>query len=254
MATSQGQFVWYELMTTDIAAAATFYSGVVGWSAADSGMPGMTYTIVSMADRPVGGLMPLTAATSGAKPGWTGYVGVENVDATAAKASQHGGLVCREPSDIPGVGRFAVLADPQGAPFVVFHSANPAPEPPAPNTPGFAGWHELQATDWQGAFAFYSELLGWTKAEAVDMGPMGLYQLFAAGREPVGGMMNKQDAGPTPFWRYYFNTDDIDAAGRRIAEHGGEVVSGPHQVPGGSWILHGLDPQGATFALVGPRA
>ena len=85
------------------------------------------------------------------------------------------------------------------------------------------------------------------------MGPMGLYQLFSAGREPIGGMMNKMDAGSASLWRYYFNTDDIDAAARRIADHNGEVLNGPHQVPGGSWILHGLDPQGATFALVGPR-
>ena len=254
MTSAQGQFVWYELMTTDITAAATFYSGVIGYSAADAGMPGMTYTILSIEGRPVSGLMPVAAAAPGAKPGWMGYVGVDDVDATAAEATGLGGVVCREPTDIPGVGRFAVLADPQGAPFIVFNSSSIAPERPAPNTPGFAGWHELQASDWQSAFDFYAGLFGWSKADAVDMGPMGLYQLFSAGHEPIGGMMTRIDPKAPPSWRYYFNTDDVDAAAQRIADFGGEVVSGPHQVPGGRWILHGLDPQRVSFALLGARS
>src|SRR5205085_9119861 len=102
-------------------------------------------------------------------------------------------------------------------------------------------------------FAFYSKLFGWTKADAIDMGPMGTYQLFSTGNGPVGGMMTKTPQTPAPFWLYYFNVSGIDAARERVKTAGGKVINGPMEVPGGSWILQGLDPQGAMFALVGPK-
>ena len=83
------------------------------------------------------------------------------------------------------------------------------------------------------------------------MGPMGTYQIFAAGGAPIGGMMN--DATQAPSWIYYFNVPALDAAAGRIVAHGGQVVCDPHEVPGGSWFLRALDPQGAMFALVAPR-
>ena len=187
-------FVWYELMTTDADAAETFYSDVVGWRTQDAGMPGMRYTILSVGEAGVGGIMtiPPNACAAGARPGWIGYIGVDDVDATAGRVKQAGGTIHKLPEDIPGIGRFAVVADPQGASFVLFRgSSEQPPERPAPGVPGSPGWHELHAGEWQSAFAFYADLFGWTKAEAVDMGAMGTYQLFAAGAEPIGGMMTK---------------------------------------------------------------
>ena len=165
-----------------------------------------------------------------------------------------GGTVRRAPEDIPGVGRFAVVADPQGAGFMLFEPL-PGSERPvvAQGTPGRAEWHELHAADRDAAFDFYAGQFGWTKAEAFDMGPMGTYQLFAAGDTTIGGMMTKMDAFPTPFWLYYFGVDAIDAAIERITANGGQILHGPAEVPGGAWIVQALDPQGAMFALVGPR-
>jgi predicted enzyme related to lactoylglutathione lyase len=112
----------------------------------------------------------------------------------------------------------------------------------------------LHTTDWPAAFGFYAALFGWTKGEPFDMGPMGVYQLFATGDCPVGGMMNMTaEPKAPPHWLYYFNVEAIDAAVARVAAAGGQVLNGPMQVPGGSWIVQGLDPQGAPFALVGPR-
>ncbi len=85
------------------------------------------------------------------------------------------------------------------------------------------------------------------------MGPMGTYQLFAAGAEPIGGMMTKFDGIPAPFWLYYFTVGAIDAAAARVTDKGGQVLQGPHPVPGGSWIIQCRDPQGAMFALVASR-
>jgi predicted enzyme related to lactoylglutathione lyase len=252
----RGKFVWYELMTTDMAGAEAFYKSIVGWSAADAGMPGMAYTIFSAGESRIGGLMalPEAARQAGARPGWIGYIAVDDVDAGADRIAKAGGAVHHAPQDIPQIGRFAVVADPQGAVFALFKGLGEGPATlPAPTAPGSVGWHELAAAEWQSAFAFYESLFGWTKSEAFDMGPMGIYQLFATGDMPIGGMMTKPEAVPAPFWLYYFNVEAIDAAAARVTAGGGKILREPHEVPGGSWIVQGADPQGAIFALVAPH-
>jgi predicted enzyme related to lactoylglutathione lyase len=251
----QGKFVWYELMTTDTKASEAFYRDVVGWTAADSGMAGPPYTMLSAGDTMVGGLMELPEhlREAGAHPAWLGYIAIDDVDAGAAQVRAAGGSVHRGPADIPGVGRFAVVADPQGGVFVLFRGGSEAPTPPAPGTPGTAGWHELQATDPEAAFAFYSGVFGWTKGISIDMGPMGPYRLFGKDGVDFGGMMKKvQPMVPVAFWTYYFNVPDIKAAVAKVTEGGGQVVHGPTEVPGGMWVIQCFDPQGAMFALVAP--
>jgi uncharacterized protein len=256
MSTTQRKFVWYDLMTSDTKAAESFYRSVIGWDAKDSGMTDWSYTLLSIGPMMVGGLMPIPedALAMGIRPHWSGYIAVDDVDATAERVKTAGGAIHRAPADIPGVGRFAVAADPHGAVFVLFKgNSDQAPEPAAPGTPGHIGWHELHAGDGPSAFAFYSGLFGWTKAEAMDMGAMGVYQTFATGGAPVGGMMTKMPQTPAPFWLYYFSVDTVEAAMARVKDAGGQIIHGPMEVPGGRWIAHGLDPQGAIFAMLGPK-
>jgi uncharacterized protein len=188
-------------------------------------------------------------------PSWIGYVAVDDVDATAQKIKRLGGTVYVEPRDIPNVGRFAVVADPQRATFALFKALNPPPQnqPSDQGAPGRVGWHELLAQDWQKAFAFYSDVFGWKKAEAHDMGPMGTYQLFSAGGPAIGGMFNKPPDVPATFWTYYVNVDAVEPAIERVKSGGGQIINGPMEVPGGSWIVQCKDPQGAVFALVGKK-
>ena len=251
MPVSAGGFVWYDLMSKDAAASRDFYTRVVGWNAADSGMPGMDYTVLKVGERPVAGLMDMPPGMD-APPCWMGYILTPDVDAMAERVKHAGGRVHRAPADIPGVGRFAVVSDPQGAGFMLFRGDG-TPEPDlAPFTPGAIGWHELHTTDWEAAFSFYADLFGWTKSQTVDLGPMGTYQTFSLHEAWLGGMMNNPRA-PTPFWLYYIIVEDIDAAVARIGDAGGVLLQPPHQVPGGSWIVQATDPQGVMFALVGPR-
>jgi predicted enzyme related to lactoylglutathione lyase len=256
MSSLHGRFCWYELMTTDNKAAEAFYGKVVGWRPQDMDGPHGTYTILSAGEAPMGGLMtlPSEACAAGAKPGWSGYVAVDDVDDYAARVTSAGGTVLRAPADIPGIARFAVVADPHGAVFNLIKGFSDAPPKlPAPGTPGQTGWRELYAGDGESAFAFYSKLFGWTKAAAHDMGPMGIYQLFSIDGEMAGGMMTKPKEVPTPRWLYYFNVDDIDAATARVTQNGGKILHGPMEVPGGSWIVQCMDPQGALFALLEPN-
>jgi predicted enzyme related to lactoylglutathione lyase len=254
MTGAQSSFVWYELMTSDAAAAKTFYSKVVGWNTEDVPMPGMTYTLLRTGETQIGGLMalPQEARDAGMKPCWVGYVGVDDADGAAAKVKRLGGRILKEPADIPNVGRFAVAADPEGAAFNLFKPSQPG-QRVVSNEPGHIGWHELHTTDWPKAFEFYTEMFGWLKGDGMDMGPMGTYQLFTIGEAAVGGMFNSPAAKMARFWLYYFNVGDIDAASKRVSDGGGKITQGPQQVPGGGWIIQASDPQGAAFALHGPR-
>lgn len=256
MPITHGAFVWHELMTGDMKSAETFYKSVVGWSCRDSGMTGMDYAIFSAGEAMTAGLMhiPDDAKKMGAPPSWSGYVSVDDVDAAAVKLKSLGGKVVREPADIPDVGRFSVVADPQGAYFQLFKSASPGPGAPPPDTPGRVGWNELYALDMEKVFPFYAEMFGWVKSQAVDMGPMGKYQLFSHDGKDIGGMMTRPPHIPVALWCFYFNVADIASGVARVNAGGGRIVNGPMQVPGGHHIAQALDPQGALFALVSANA
>jgi predicted enzyme related to lactoylglutathione lyase len=246
-------FFWYDLVTTDTKAAAKFYGDVVGWTHEDMSQPGNEYSVFKVGEAGVAGLMPFPHGMKG-HPGWNGYIAVEDVDATAAKIAELGGTVYRGPIEVQGIIKFAVASDPQGAAFIAAKGLadRPMTEPPM-GTPGTIGWRELYATDWKSDFAFYETLFGWTLAEAHDMGEAGIYQLFAAGGHPIGGMMNRPAMMPTSWWNYYTNVESIDAAKERVEKAGGKIMMGPMEVPGGQWIVQAQDPQGAYFALVAPK-
>jgi len=250
-------FVWYELMSSDLDAARAFYTQVVGWHTEELPLPGMAYTMLSAGDTPIGGMMtmPERVRAAGAKPRWLAHIATQDVDAAAAKVTRLGGTIHRPPTDIENVGRYAVAADRQGAAFYLFKPAKPGAAGVS-EAPGSVGWHELHSTDWPDAMAFYGEMFGWQKGDPFDMGPMGTYQLFTVSGRTVGGMFNSSAAKTQSkcFWLYYFRIDDIDAGARRIREYGGTITNGPHQVPGGGWIIQASDPQGAAFALLGTRA
>ncbi len=254
MAGAHSSFVWYELLTQDVEAAKAFYGAVVGWTMQDWPMPGMTYSLFSADSSAVGGMMrmPQDASDAGMKPFWGTYIAADDVDAAAEHLQLRGGAIHKPPNDIPEVGRFAVVADPQGAMFNLFKPSRPG-ERSVSSSPGQVGWHELHAKDWSRVWEFYSDMFGWQKGQAVDMGPMGTYQTFMIGSTQSGAMFNSPDAERASFWLIYFNVGDIDAAGQRLIKAGGRITAGPHQVPGGRWILQAVDPQGAVFALLGSK-
>jgi predicted enzyme related to lactoylglutathione lyase len=247
------KFVWYELHTRDAGRAAEFYGKVIGWTAADSGMPHQKYLVASIGERMVAGLLE-KKIEDGMGPMWVGYVGVEDVNDSAAAIVKAGGVVHKGPEDIPGVGRFAVVGDPQGAIFCVFQPGAGQGEPvPAPGLAGTFGWSELAAADWEAVWPFYEAQFGWVKSQAMDMGSAGMYQMFNAEAEMLGGMMTRMDSSWPAAWLYYINVDDADATVAAITEAGGKVVHGPAPVPGGQRIAVCVDAQGAPFGIVAPK-
>jgi predicted enzyme related to lactoylglutathione lyase len=254
MPAPRGTFIWYDVMTNDTKKAAAFYSQVIGWDTQEHAMAdGGTYTVFSKGPAMVAGLMaiPEPVRAAGGRPCWSGYIAADDVDAEAAEVETAGGTIKRPPQDIPDVGRFAVVADPGGAVFLLFKpKTEETPAKAAPMTPGHVAWHELMAADPAREFAFYERLFGWTKDRAHDMGPMGSYQTFATGGAPCGGMMKTCAEAPTACWNYYIAVDSVAGAAERTVRGGGEVLHGPTEVPGGAWIVQARDPQGAHFAMV----
>jgi predicted enzyme related to lactoylglutathione lyase len=243
-------------MTTNTETAGAFYSSVVGWNVTSVGSDAMPYSTfnVDVEGQQIGvaGLMHLPPE-AGPTPAWIGYIHVPDVDAKVQELVADGGQLHKGPADVPGMLRFAVVMDAQGAPLVLFTS-DPGmpgnPVKPAVGAAGTIGWRELMAADGAAAFDWYAKLFGWTKGETHDMGQMGVYQTFDVNGVQHGGMMTKPPEVPAPFWNYYIQVDSASAAVERIRASGGNVVNGPHPVPGGSWIVQGVDPQGGFFALM----
>jgi uncharacterized protein len=248
-----GKFVWYDQMSNDLAGAEKFYSKVVGWTLAPNTMNAQKYTLLKAGETMVGGLMPIPQEAAGIPPAWMGYIAVDDVKAYADKVKAAGGAIHRPPTEIPNIGTFAVAGDPSGAGFLLFKGDGDQAPMQDPTKPGYVGWHELHGDEPEKSLAFYSGLFGWTKGEAIDMGAMGTYQIFSTKGQQSGGMVKKMEHESAPHWLYYITVDAIDAAQERVKSAGGQVIHGPMQVPGGSWIINGLDPQGAMFALVAPK-
>ncbi len=255
MIESHGRFVWYELMTTDVEAAKAFYGNVVGWGMRDAAVRGMSYTLLTIGEAPVGGLaqLPEDARRMGAEPRWLGYIAVNDVDATTRQVKQLGGAVHVPPADIPDIGRFSVVADPQTATLALVKWLKPGQaETDELDKPGRVGWHELLAADGEKAFPFYGELLDWRRAES-EIDPASTYQPFTVAAQTIGGIFTKPPMVPMPFWLYYFNIGDIGAAVEHVKTLGGQILEGPVDMPGGSRVARCADPQGAMFALIEKR-
>jgi predicted enzyme related to lactoylglutathione lyase len=246
----RGRFVWHELLTTDTKSAGKFFSKIIGWKTQAWG-PDASYTLFVSGDRQAAGLMALPdeAAKMGSPCYWQIYISTPNVDESAALAKSLGATVVKAAEDIPNVGRFAVLKDPQGAVFGLYKPNRPPAPDAAPGLGDFS-WHELVTTDQKGAFAFYQRLFGWHETSSMDMGEMGTYQMFGVSKQsPMGGIMNKPPQMPGPAWLSYIKVADARKTADAVKKAGAAIINGPMQVPGGDWIAQGVDAQGAMFAV-----
>ena len=258
----RGDFIWYELMTTDPEGAKTFYDAVVGWSFGEAVPEFNGYRMIGRSDgKAAGGVLPLTAEMQehGARPAWLGYVCVDDVDQAVASIEGAGGKALMPAFDIPNVGRIAMVTDPQGAPFYVMRPTPPANDPSAESDvfsvdqPQRVRWNELSTTDADAALDFYRREFGWGQEGDMDMGEMGKYRFIQSHGVNIGAVMRKPPQMPVSLWTYYIGVDDIDRAAEAIKAGGGQIFNGPMEIPGGEFALNALDPQGASFGLVGPR-
>ena len=254
MVNDPGYFNWYELMTTDVAAAAAFYRDVVGWRTQEASTPKLPYSVFTADGVPAAGLMelPEEGRKLGARPRWEGYVGVTNMHATVDRVKRLGGTVYVPPTDT-NIGLISVVADPNAATFALVDHLRIRPQQPAESGKiGRIGWNELLAADLDREFAFYCELFGWQKADGEPDAVAG-YRAFSAGSVVIGGAFKKRPDEPVPFWLFYLNVEDIDAAVERVRAGGGKAFRNEAELLGGLSVARCVDPQGAAFALQGRR-
>jgi predicted enzyme related to lactoylglutathione lyase len=246
----RGRFVWHELMTTDTKAAGAFYPKVTAWKT-QAWDKDPSYTMWVSGKGPFGGVRTLPDAERGARPHWLPYVGTPDVDATLQAAQGLGARVLMGATDIPSAGRFAVLADPQGATFAIYGvPADSTGNGGSSSGPPEFSWHELTTSDAVAALRFYSELFGWTEVGKHDMGPMGVYHLVGIqGVQSIGMFTSPPDRPMPTQWMCYAHVPDVDKSANAAKAAGGKLVNGPLEVPGGTWIAHLVDPQGAVFAV-----
>lgn len=246
--TKAGDFVWYDLFTTDPAAAVGFYGDVIGWKTRPFGDDG--YRMWEGSQGPLGGVieLPKELIERSIPSHWMSHVQVSDVHATVAEVKTLGGKVHHEPTRIPTIGTFAVIGDPQGAVINAFTPERPM-TPHDRAKPGEFGWSELLIPDVTAALSYYRKIFGWKKRGEVDMGPMGVYTIYGDDARDLGGMMPLPKEIPWPVWNYYVEVADIDEAIARAKAKGGKLVHGPHEVPGGGRAAQLQDPQGCAFAL-----
>jgi predicted enzyme related to lactoylglutathione lyase len=239
----RGRFVWHELLTSDASAGMKFYGKVANWKTEPyPDVPG--YSVFMAARGPSAGVMALPDTP----PNWLSYIGVADVDSTASQAVSLGAKLLRGPATIP-VGRFAILTDPQGAAFAIYTPNLMEDSDPKPQVGEFS-WHELVTPNPDKAWTFYSTLFGWEKTTAMDMGPIGVYQMYGVPGLELGGIYKTPAGYPAPpNWLPYIMVKDAKEATKTALKLGGKVMNGPMEVPGGGWITMGIDPQGAAFAV-----
>lgn len=243
---------WVDLGTPDLEAAASFYSGIFGWSIEEGENAEQTggYRQATLRGKPVAGVMPLMQ--EGQPPAWSTYVSVEDADATAAKVREAGGQVLAEPMDVLDLGRMAVFMDPTGAVFGIWQPGTFVGAEIV-NESNALAWNELNTRDPEASKEFYGAVFGWGFEDREFQ--TGLYTSIKSGEDTAGGMLDMRGRMPDevpPHWEVYFAVEDADATVAKAKESGGDAPFGPEDMPEVGRIAVVKDPFGATFAVIKP--
>jgi hypothetical protein len=242
-----GRFVWHELVTSDAAVAAKFYTGLFGWSVKEAPMPpGGTYRTFSQGELMVAGAM---SAPPGVPSGWLVYIGVDDVDASAKKIGELGGKIAVPPTTVPDMLRFACGTDPAGAVFGLLKGMGPQAERPPYEGPVRLGtfcWDELHTRDVAEAKGFYGKLFGWTGKAAE--GDAEYWHWKNAGKD-IGGIISQMGGRSVPpHWLAYVAVSDVDGVSKKVETLGGRVVAPAMDIPKVGRFSVVQDPTGAVFS------
>ncbi|WP_372698831.1 VOC family protein [Arthrobacter sp. JSM 101049] len=247
-----GSPCWIDLMTSKPERARSFYATLFGWTyeAGDQETYG-GYVLASKDGHLVAGLME-NDGEAGTPDGWSTYLRVEDVDATVATATAHGGKVLLPPMDIPAQGRMAMLLDPAGAAVGAWESGAHTGFGVHGDT-GAPAWHELHARCYPDTVEFYRKVFGWEAATMSDTDEFR-YTTDRSGRTASAGILDATaflHAGYPAAWQVYFQVEDAEAAITQALGLGASVVDAPRDSPFGR-VASLSDPTGASFKIIEP--
>jgi len=247
---ASGRFVWHDLMSTDPETSKDFYNRLLGWKTEprDMGAAG-TYHYILSAGRRIGGIIHLDESHR-LQSHWISYLAVDDVDDVARRMPDLGGKVGVPPTEVPGIGRFAVCSDPTGARFSPFKGDEVTAGCEDAPFPGGFCWTELLTTDTATAADFYREICGWSTRE-VELGDTGKYTIFKRGDDDAAGMMQiPADRRSASNWQVYVAVEDVDDCALMAGELGGRVLVRPTDVPSVGRLSVIADTLGSTLAVV----
>lgn len=249
MTYQHGRFTWFECYTNDVERVRVFYSELFGWNIDPmQRSDGSIYQLIKSGQTGIGGLMSLTPDHA-TQPFWLSYLSVANVDEIARRVVSEGGTRVQEGFDIPGVGRIAVVQDPQGAILALFKGETGDPE--EAEGPGSWWWNELWTTSDQDALRFYRAVFGYSQ-DSMEMGDESTYYILMQGDLPRGGLMQSPDELLPPNWLPYVRVEDCDRTAEGATTLGGKVLSPPSDIPNVGRVTVLSDPSGARIAAIAP--
>lgn len=250
---AHGDICWHEHASRDTAAAKDFYAAVAGWEYKDHPMPdGNIYIMGLLGEKDVAGLWTMAGPDfENMPPHWLTYVWADDVDATAAKAAELGGTVLRPPMDVMEEGRMAVVQDPAGVLFALWHSKGDSSASEFGAAPGAFSWFEVTTPNPEASRDFFAALFGWD-VTVNDMAGFD-YTMFTRGEAGLGGIMPMQGPeweGVPPHWANYLTVQDVDAALEAATAKGGKVHFGPTDIPNVGRFAKVEDNAGAVITLI----
>ena len=248
----QGEFVWHDLLTSEVGQSLAFYGKAVGLNFNEDASG---YQTAMAQGFEMGGIMKAPDYLEKMPPFWSGYISAPSAEAACQAVARHGGVIFREPWGIGGLLRMAVVADPTGGFFNILEGTSDQQHPPLPprGAVGSVGWNELHTDDCEVALDFYCSLFGWTRGGTRELDGGGLCHMFKIRGKIAGGMRQRAPAMKRPMWRYYFVTNDLDAAVDCITEEGGRPDTSAFELANGQWGLPATDPQGGSFQLMSAK-
>lgn len=241
-----GKFVWFEHYSSDSARAARFYEALFGWRTESMPMGGQSYSMIMNGNNGIGGYGKSAAGTPN---GWMAYLSVDNVDASFAAAQSAGAKGLMPPTDFGSVGRGAVLADPTGAVFSIWKSADGDRPDPAKTAPGEWVWNELWTSDPSRALAFYEGTFGFSH-DTMDMAQGGTYNILKKDGVSRGGIARSVNPAAASMWLPYVEVSDCDGSANKAVSNGGQLLSAPADIPGVGRFAIVADPLGTAIAML----
>lgn len=242
-----GRFVWHDLMTPDAARAEKFYVDLFGWRVEETLRTGTPYRMLHGKSGPFGGINLAEGA-----PHWMGHILVTDCDRITKQSAEAGGRTLVKPTDIPNVGRFAVLSDPLGASFSVFtRTSRMESHDIDAMVAGSPCWNELLTRDDIKAMHYYDRLFGWKDAPK-DLGPMGTYHVQMMGETRVCGIMKNPMNGAPDAWLLYFLAPELRSFTDKATRLGAKAFVSNMPIPDVGAFSMFSDPTGAMFALFEP--
>lgn len=251
---SPGKFVFHELYTKDPAASKQFYTELFGWTAVDQPVgPDAFYTRFMLGDQLVAGMMPiaLIPAPDDQKPAphWAVYVSVEDVDAATERAVAAGGKLLSGVHEVPGMGRWSVMQDPQGVMFRLFKAAAGDGEDVDVREWGRFCWESLNTSDVPAAIRFYQDVVGWGTE---PMGDMPLLTRKRTGSGETISVASTGQANGTPHWGTFVSTPDANATLAKAKALGATVLVDRTEIPNVGAFAIIDDPTDAAIYLFEP--